>query len=187
MGFIGSFVDLFAEFHFADSRLARPRCSAYVKCTQQRSGRTQTADPNERRLTGREARVAILRVLGCYSSDRRLPRMTNSMPVLRRWPAPQQMNQIPGMKVISVGDPVWGRVDTRKCLCEGPILIPQIDVALRVRLERIVEPWTSIPSPPRARIADMSGEPTMKLSRSMGFSRTSGFWLVPLGKTAQPS
>ncbi len=165
-GFIGSSLDLFAAFHFAGLAVSPSSmlgiCEVYPAAIWTRLGRRI---PNKHRLAGREARVAILQVLG-VTLPTAVPTHDQLDACAAALVGAAADDQIPGMKVISVGDPVWWD-DTHKCLREGPILIPQIDVALRVRLEKIVEPWTSILPPPRARITNTSGEPAIKLSRSI--------------------
>ncbi len=56
---------------------------------------------------------------------------------------------------------------TRRCLREGPILIPEIDGALTERLERVVVPWTSMFPRPRRRIANRPRNPVTNISQTI--------------------
>jgi len=165
-GFIGSSLDLFAAFHFAGLAISPASmlgiCEVYPAAIWTRLARRI---PNKHRLAGREARVAILQVLG-VAIPTAAPTHDQLDACAAALVGAAADDRIPGMKVVPVGDPVWWDT-THNCLREGPILIPQIDAALAGRLERIVAPWTSMLPPPRRRITNTSRKSVMKLSRSM--------------------
>lgn len=150
-GFIASSLDLFAAFHAAKVFVAPgapPRLhEVYPAAIWTRLARKL---PSKRRSTGRQARGAILKTLGV---DLSVTAHTHDQldACAAALLAAATDTRIQGIGVSAVGDPVYWDPDAA-CLREGKILVPEVDDAVRAKLQAIVRPWVEASTEPRRRV-----------------------------------
>lgn len=144
-GFIASSLDLFGAFHAARLFLASgvPTClyEVYPAAIWTRLARRL---PNKKRSSGRQARGAILKVLGVVLPDAALSHDELDACAAALLGAAAE-GHIAGIGVAAVGDTVFWD-ETMGCLREGQILVPQVDSELRGKLETVVRPWALVPA-----------------------------------------
>jgi hypothetical protein len=139
-GFIASSLDLFAAFHAAEvfvaPGLSAPLYEVYPAAIWTRLARRL---PNKRRRDGRQARAAILQALGVAVPDGLLSHDQLDACVAALLAAAAD-GRIEGITVEAVGDSVFWDDETA-CLREGQILVPEVDSAVRTKLQAVVRPW----------------------------------------------
>lgn len=150
-GFIASSLDLFAAFHAAKVFVA-PGAPTRLHEVYPAAIWTRLARklPSKRRSTGRQARGAILKTLGV---DLPVTALTHDQldACAAALLAAATDARIQGIGVAAVGDPVYWDPDAA-CLREGKILVPEVDDAVRAKLQVIVLPWVVASAEPTRRV-----------------------------------
>jgi hypothetical protein len=148
-GFISSSLDLFAAFHAAGLAISpaslRGLCEVYPAAIWRRLARRL---PNKHLAVGRAARVVIMRALGVVLPDALTHDQLDACAAALLGAAAD--GRIPGVSVVAIGEPVWWDA-THECLREGPILVPDVDPTVLIRLEALLRPLTSMLPPRRQR------------------------------------
>jgi hypothetical protein len=166
-GFVASSLDLFAAFHsaglFDPSSPHSELQEVYPAAIWTRLARGL---PNKRRRDGRKARIAILQALGVGIPDTLNHDELDACAAALLAAAAD--GRIGGVGVAAVGDRVYWD-DDAACLREGQILIPEVDAAVRTKLQSVVEPWVITPAAHRPRVVQRD---TSMALRGVGESST---------------
>lgn len=162
-GFIASSLDLFAAFHAAEvfvaSGVSTPLYEVYPAAIWTRLARRL---PNKRCSAGRQARGAILKVLGVALPETAITHDQLDACAAALLGAAAD-GHIPGIGSDAVGDRVFWDEATG-CLREGQIVVPLVDSGLRAKLETAVGSWQLAPAAQSRKIARPRALPSTKLS-----------------------
>jgi hypothetical protein len=156
-------LDLFAAFHAAEVFVASdpstPLYEVYPAAIWTRLARRL---PNKRRSAGRQARGAILKVLGVALPETAITHDQLDACAAALLGAAAD-GHTPGIGIAAIGDTVFWDEATG-CLREGQIRDPLVDPGLRVKLETAEGSWQLAPAAESRKIARPRALPSTKLS-----------------------